>query len=229
MIFGRKGKSNDFSFNLKLNDICIEKVQYTKFLGVYIDENLSWKKHTSEIASKISKGIGIINKVKTLLPRIILKTLYLTLIQPYFIYCNIIWGNASRSALNNLIVLQKRVIRLICHAHYQVTTSPLFKQCNILKLPDIYKFQVGQFVFKSLNNFLPISCSLHIKRNFSSHQYALRNNPCTIAAPFKTKYRINYVGVSGPKLWNSLPECLTSSPSFVILKKSLKDYLLNQY
>ena len=54
----------------------------TKFLGIHIDENLSWKRHICQLNSKIARASFAINQVKNVLPKESLKTLYVALIQP---------------------------------------------------------------------------------------------------------------------------------------------------
>ena len=57
----------------------LKRVDKTKFLGVTIDENLSWKNHIDGITKTISRNIGMINKLKFIIPERILHTLYCTL------------------------------------------------------------------------------------------------------------------------------------------------------
>ena len=57
------------------------------FLGVIFDENLSWKSHISHIASKNSKPVGIIGRSSPCLTMLAFKTLYYSLLYPYFQYC----------------------------------------------------------------------------------------------------------------------------------------------
>ena len=59
--------------NLKILDnnselVSLERKRYVKYLGVLIDGNLSWKHHISYISTKISKGIGIIARLRHLVP-----------------------------------------------------------------------------------------------------------------------------------------------------------------
>ena len=54
-----------------------------KFLGIYIDRHLTWKKHINIICSKISKATFVINRVKHFLPHCALKSLYYTLIHSH--------------------------------------------------------------------------------------------------------------------------------------------------
>ena len=76
-----------------------------------IDKNLSWNQHLSSISSQIARGIGILYRIKNLLPRRTLLSLYNTLILPYINYCNIAWGNCSKTKLDNVLLLQKKAIK----------------------------------------------------------------------------------------------------------------------
>ena len=84
-------------------------VKSTKFLGVIIDANLTWKDHIDYISTKISKNIGIIKKARKLFDNKTLLTLYYSFIFPYFNYCIHLWGSTFESHLNKLIVLQKKL------------------------------------------------------------------------------------------------------------------------
>ena len=71
----------------------ITQKQYIKFLGVYIDEHLSWKEHINYICNKIAKSVGIIYRSRYLLSSATRLSLYYTLIYPYLTYCNIVWSS----------------------------------------------------------------------------------------------------------------------------------------
>ena len=116
IIFGNKKKQT--KLDLKINNVSIDRVQCTKFLGVYVDEKLNWDFHLNIIQKKISKCIGILHRVKYKLGENLKLVLYFTLMLPYLSYCCAIWGNTYISRLNKLIVLQKRAIRLIANVPY---------------------------------------------------------------------------------------------------------------
>ena len=229
MLFGRKGRTVIDNFHININDVKIERVKSFKFLGVFIDEDLNWKSHTCQISAKICKNIGVINRIRYLVSKKLLKILYFALVHSYLSYCNIVWGNANKLALKKLNVLQKRVLRLITYSKYNAPSAPLFKKYNILKLADIYNFQLGQFVYKYVNNILPKSCLKHIKRQYPLHSYSLRRNLLLAIMPYKSKIRENYIGVSGPRYWNGLPEGITNSISFITFKNQIKNYLIQMY
>ena len=67
MIFQKK-KKNIHILNLKIDNINIDKVKEFNVLGLIIDTNLNWKKHSEQISNACSKKIGILNKLKHILP-----------------------------------------------------------------------------------------------------------------------------------------------------------------
>ena len=66
-------KSNDEKINIKIDNQIISETKSSKFLGVYIDDSLNWKKHISYIAGKISRGMGVILKSRK---NILMRTVY---------------------------------------------------------------------------------------------------------------------------------------------------------
>ena len=75
--------------NLAIEDIHIKGEHATKFLGVFIDEYLSWKQHIKILSSKIFKSIGILYKSRDVLSKQCLKQLYFSFIHSYVNYANI--------------------------------------------------------------------------------------------------------------------------------------------
>ena len=73
----------------------IRRVKPVKYLGLIVDDTLTWDKHVDYISTKIGKNIVIIKRVRTFLPQHSLLTLYRTLIEPYLRHCNTVWGNAE--------------------------------------------------------------------------------------------------------------------------------------
>ena len=89
------------------------------------------------IANKISKVIGIINKIKHTLSTDHLKLLYQSLIQPYLNYCCIVWaGHKKNTSLTTLYKLQKRSVRVVLLRSYHDHSEPFFRE---LKLLSIYQ------------------------------------------------------------------------------------------
>ena len=90
IILHNRQKKIPIGSKILINNVTIEKVFFTKFLGVIINENLTWSNHISAIIAKISKNVGIIRRVGRVLPSEVVYSLYHTLISSYLDYCNIV-------------------------------------------------------------------------------------------------------------------------------------------
>ena len=100
------------------------------------------------------------------------KLIYYSIIYPHLQYCITSWGAANASSLKQLIVLQKRAIRIIASVGYLDHTNDIFKNLKLLKLGDIYKLEVVKFIYSKINSPNPL-----IEFNFNNqiHNYNLRN------------------------------------------------------
>ena len=133
MIWTPKSKSLP-SLSIKMNNQIIDVVKETKFLGVTLDEKLSWSKHIQNVSNKVSKGIGIIKKLRPFLNRSTLVDLYYAFVYPFLTYCIHVWGTACAVHLSKLTVLQKRAIRIIAGVSYRTHTDPILKNLSLSNL-----------------------------------------------------------------------------------------------
>ena len=93
MIFHNRQKNiKDIIPSLKINGTEIEIVQQFNFLGIILDQHMSWKPHINKVASKIGRTIGTLKRMKRFLPQSILKMLYNSLILPHLNYGILAWG-----------------------------------------------------------------------------------------------------------------------------------------
>ena len=182
----------------------IDEVSYTKFLGVYIDNKLNWKKHISIITGKVARAIGVIVRAKRLLNQNSLKTLYFSFIYPFLTYCNHVWGNACMTTLNSLVLLQKRIIRIITGSKRFAHTDPLFKELGLLKLVDINKFLIGKFMFRWYHDKVPDI--FHDKFDFVKdiHSHNTRQKDHLYGPTMKNERGKNRFTFRGPIIWNEI-------------------------
>jgi len=131
ILFTGRNKKFDNSIlinnGVKINDKIIKQVQSAKFLGVYIDQHLSWSEHISQVKTKISKNCGVLNKLKHFLPQSTLLLIYNSLILPYLQYCAIVWASSKIDINKNKNTFQ--------HSNEIKTHSSNSKTCSEAHLP----------------------------------------------------------------------------------------------
>ena len=224
MVFTRKlNKIEDIV--LKVEGKTIERVTQTKFLGVIIDEKLTWRNHVNYIATKIAKGIGILIKARFYLSKETLVSLYYTFIYPYLTYCNSVWGDSFLYNLNRLHVLQKKVVRIISHANWKAHTEPLFKELEILPIKDINIYIIAQFMFRFNNGLLPEIFDNFFTTNDKIHSYDTRSKKHLHPPVLKSELGRKGIRRRGMFIWNQIIsldiQLDTSQPVFKQICKRL--------
>lgn len=215
--------------NVNIHNTELKKVDNTKFLGLSIDSDLSWKSHINYLSKVLSRNSGILNKLKHVFPHHILLGLYSTLITPYLNYGILVWGNACETHLNALVRIQKRAIRNVNNAGYLSHTNHLFHKDKILKIIDLYSYNLGIFMYQLSVDELPDVFSHMFRRNSSIHNYPTRQSDAYHLPRTRTIFAKNTIIFTGPKYWNDLPTQITGCSTIYSLKRKLKDFLLNDY
>ena len=214
VLFHSLHKTIDKPVTITINKKAISQANYVKYLGVLIDSNLSWKFHINELCKKISKTIGVLYKIRQLVNSHILSNLYYAMIYPFLIYGINVWGSASNQLLNPLLLLQKKFLRMKTfndqynELHQLPHSNPLFSSEKVLQIYDIYKLQLGKFVFESINNIGPTQFHNIFNPVTTVHQHNTRygsSGNFFITHARTSQYGLNNIKNSGTRLWFSLP------------------------
>ena len=229
MYFKLHSHNNDIPLNIKIDDILIEQKDSSKFLGVIIDEKLTWNEHLHHIIMCISRSIGIISKLRFLLPQSTLFTLYNALILPYISYCNIVWANCGSTKINSIFLLQKRALRICTGSHYLAHTDPLFHKFKTLKISDLNSVQVAIVMFKYINKQLPPSFDSMFNFNNTVHSYPTRISGNFHLTNPKLSFSHRSIRHLGPDLWNNFSENIKSCTTLYSFKATLKRNLIETY
>ena len=226
MIFGDRDIPDHLKLSIDNNDL--NQASEVTFLGLIIDKKLTFKGHISEVKTKLSKTLGIFRKLK-FLPSTTLRNLYLSLVYPKFIYCIQSWGAASPTNLNKLIVMQKKFIRIISKTDYYAHTSPLFKNLNLLKLNDIFKYFTLIYMYKALNLNKYPSFLAALQNCIATHNHSTRQLN-RYRLPFyrndQSKQSLLYNTI---KFWIELSDDIKTSLSLNIFKSKLYKSIILSY
>lgn len=208
MIFSLR-KLNDNIANTNATNDCV------KFLGVFVDNKLTWEKHTNAVCINVSRGMFLLRKLVNQVSEMTLVTAYFGLIHSKISYAIFVWGHSAHSS--SVFASQRKAIRIISQLSYRSDCKEVFKKFKILTVPCIYILQ----------------CLLHIKTNILQytkhadvHNYATRNNEnlnLEYLRLNKTKNGVNYYSV---KFYNHLP-IEVRNMDFKLFKTTVKHFLLD--
>ena len=120
-------KTNDCiqEFAVSLNNTLISKEKSAKYSGVIIDTNLDFSDYIKAVELKISWTVGILYKLKFVLPSKSLVTLYYSFIHSHLLYGQVVWGSTFPTYINRLAALQNKAIRVIGGCNYNDSAMSL--------------------------------------------------------------------------------------------------------
>ena len=150
-----KLKSVNYTPLITLSKIPIKPVHRTDYIGLVIDEKLSWEEYIKSLCKKISSAVTAIRRVNYL-PQNTLITLYHSLVESRFRYCSTVWGNCNKSLKANLQRIQNRAARIITRTKYSsVDSEALLRKLGWLNVQQLIDFNTAVMVHKSINKTAP--------------------------------------------------------------------------
>ena len=201
-------------------------VDSSKFLGIIINSSLDWTEHINLINQKVSKTIGILKYVTTKLPIDVLRSLYFSLVNPYYEYGNLVWTVTSNEAFKKLLITHRKAIRVITGSQWNAHTSSLFQTLKILKIDELHKLQVACFMFKVHRGLMPAFFAHMFCVNSDIHHYNTRHAADYHITAHRTSLLKNTIRIAGPLLWNSIDLNVRLSTSVHSFRRKYKDILI---
>ena len=204
---------------LFINGERLKEVDFAKYLGVLIDNKLKWTNHIDAINLKLSKGNGLLAKIRHYVPNSVLRSLFFSFINPHTDYNLLNWSMAPTTKLDTIAKKIKKAVRIISFEDSDSHSIPLFKKQNILPLAYSIKTKHAKFMWQLYNDFLPISLSENFYTN-SRTQYSTSESRLASLDKF--------VLFAGPKVWNDIPTNIKKKSSLNSFSKNLsKHYIQN--
>ena len=117
------------------------------FLGLIINNTLSWKTHIDKILPKLSSACFAMRAVKPFMSPQMLEAIYYSHFHSVISYGVIFWGHIAPST--RVFRLQKRIIRIVTRSRCKDSCRKLFTSLKVLPLPDLYIFYLLRFVIKN--------------------------------------------------------------------------------
>ena len=197
----RVNKLRDNKLKLNVNGTDIKSYDSITLLGVDIDNALNFSGHISNICKKSSQRVGVISRLRNLIPQNAKLQLFKGAILPYLTYCSTVWNFCKASDSRKLERVQERALRAI----YCDSNSTYPELLQRAKLPALYNRRlqdIAILMYKVKNGL----CPDHISRLFiiSSNLYNLRNNNFIIPRVNSTGYGKHSVRYLGPVLWSKI-------------------------
>lgn len=210
---------------LDVNGVRIERSSSYKYLGLTLDETLSWNAHIEKLKHTVAPICGILRKISSFVPAHWLKTLYFALVHSRLYFLVGVWGNASKSRLRELQCLQNRCLKAVLKKPHLYPTVQLFNEANnsVLPIRALHELQIAMHMHKILQDEGNTHNNLVFNRAFVGRSSRQANNLRMVRPASEAgKKRFSY---AASKLYNALPVNIKQSPSVLCFKRNLRNHI----
>ena len=149
-------KQTDSDLHVKLNGKRLYPTDSVKYLVIIIGKNLNWHHQISNLASKLNRANVMLPKIRQFFNCNILKSIYHAILESHLKYSVTVWAQNANS-IKRLLIVQRKSLRIIHFLKRNAHKSNLFKNLNILKLPDKVSLDDCILICKYFNQSLPKS------------------------------------------------------------------------
>lgn len=249
LIYFRKSGSPIPGKRIQLNGVKLVACSEVKYVGITLDEHLTFEPHRNILHSKLKRANNLLSISRHYVPMEILHQIYFGQFHSHLTYGCQIWGLHDNDNLK-ILTQQKKAIRKISFAHFEAHSDPLFKELNLLRLPDIIKLNNMLFVHNVLNNVAPKAFKNYFKFQYHHDHDTVRSPNSVYSIPKgslelpKTNLLVGKKGIKYvcASTWNTtLKELARIHPNLadnenwlkdltiLQLKRLLKDHFLDTY
>ena len=232
VIFKSRHKVITKNLNFRISGQKLIPVQSIKYLGVKLDENLTFVSHINDLSLKLSRANGMLSKIRHYVAYDTLLSIYHAIFNSHLRYGCQVWGQTSNQYISRIISLQNKAMRII---HYQpifAETSLLYYLSKTLKLVDLIKILNCSFVWNQQHSKLPTTFKNLFTQTRETHRHNLRSvTSNNLFVPFSRtiSYGINSVLHQCVIAWNNLPSYLKLNPVFPSFLNELQQRVFESY
>ncbi len=194
----------------------VERVDYFKYLGIFLDKNLTFNHHIDKLYKQTCSKIGLLKRVRYLTDRPTALTLYKSLVLPHLDYCDV-YTTAKQESLSKLQTAQNIACRTILLADKLMPTNVLHESLNMSLLADQRNFHFGNLCHKNifpeemrtgLINFFKLKSDGNIR---ISHRMTAKD---VVVPDIRLQLGRKSIGYRGPAFWNKLPKYSKDTEKF---------------
>ncbi|XP_026728807.1 uncharacterized protein LOC113494593 [Trichoplusia ni] len=215
VIYFKTWKSKPIQLNVSYNTSVIEQIHCSKFLGITVDEHITWKTHIENVCVKINRFVFALRKITCITSMQTALMVYHAYVCSVIRYGIIVWGNSSD--ISRVFIAQKKCVRAMFNIDWCDTCKPAFQSNNLLTVPCIYIYEISKFVknnpqFFVSNNNINKRKATHLEFQLPIPRLELFRRSCIYM---------------GPLIYNSLPKTITGLPpnKFCVM---LREWLCQQ-
>ena len=228
-----KRNNNEIQDILTVNNTNILMNSSTKYLGVFLDEELNWKIHINHVTNGLRTLFPIFYNIRKYLSINQVKTLYYTLVYSKIKYGIVIYGTSNSIVLKSVQTVQNQLLKVLTEKPYRYSTNQLHTELKLIKVEDLFKQEVLSFVFNFYTSNLPPVFNNYFIPFSSIHDIGTRNRNISFIIPqYNNNFGSSSLKTKGACMWNALNnenKAIKALKTIKCFRNALKDIYLQSY
>lgn len=216
LLFKQKNKQ-EISLDVRINGNSINRLTCTKYLGVIIDEKMSWSHHIDELNKKLNPLIGAFRRCSKLPPETA-KNVYEAFVTSRISSILTIWSNGNKNIKRRAYSLMTRAIRCLYKLNWRIKKEELHSITRTKSLESLINISSCKLIYKIQHGL--IKNNINITERNEINPYPIRTSHNITMITSRTQQLSNGVLNSAIKIYNSLPQNIKK-------EKNLKKFCTN--
>ena len=226
----KRKKLGDIPNEINFNHQSIKRSKTVKYLGVILDENLTWNEHISDVCNKLKRYFKIFYHLRRNINIEQVKVTYYALIYSKIKYGITVYGFANKDKINRIQILQNKLLKVLLSKNYRYPTSDLHLELGILKVQDIIEVETATFMHNYFSNKLPTMFNKYFTLFGEVTDIQTRgSNNQIIVDKHKTNMGESSIKISGAKIWNKISTSNKQIKNVKVFRKKIKSKILPTY
>ena len=228
LLLGRRFRAHELeSVKVIMNGEQLIRSRMVKYLGVWIDDGLTWRRHIEMVRKKCFSGLSNLRRFSGVLPSALKKKVYNALVLPHLDYCSVVWQECVKELQLKVERIQNYGIRLILSKPPLTPSADLRKALGWLPLTDRRRLSRLALVHRCINSKGPEYMSEIFKTNEDVGCRVTRGYKKMHIFPVKTEWYKRSFAFKGSQEWNLLPRELRETRSTLVFKNLLRKWIVD--
>ena len=211
------------NLDIKINNESLEKVEHIRYLGLIIDEMLSWQNHINKIKDKILPMIPAVYKFRNYLSAQTKMNIYNAFFLSHFRYLIPVWGTCCQNKMMEMQKLQNKILKILFNFGPLTSTQTLYGGLGVGKLETVFKFEQSKLIHKIVTQQLKSNTDLTFVNEIHTHNTRALND--IYLSSNRTNLQLYSPIQCSLRTYNLLPVNIRFSDSYRMFLKKLKEFL----
>lgn len=227
MLFHKPSESPE-DLCIQLRGTTLGRTESFKYLGLYLDETLSWDKHIGNLLPKLRATSRLIYRLRNTLDYQKLKCIYFAYFHSHVSYMSNIWGLTNQLLVSKVRVLQNGIIKTMYGVERLYPTNRLYEETRIPPLDVIMKAKLATILIHHVLQLKTINTEITAS-NLHHHHSTRSHLLIKLPKIFSVHYGLNGILYQSICLFNSLPNHIKLLVNKNSIKKQVNSHLLHLY